>query len=51
MNIVDGFSTRLIHGMTLNPLTSNWLWISDSSVNYALHAVKPTQDTSTVSWI
>ena len=38
--VVDGCTTRLIHGMTLNPLTLNWSWISNTSVNYALHAVK-----------
>ena len=46
--VVDGFSTRLMHGMLLNPLTFNWSWICDTSVNYALHAVKSVSD-STIS--
>jgi len=50
--VVDGFSTRLVHGMTLNPFTLNWSWISNTSVNYALHAVKSTGYSSeTGSWM
>ena len=47
--LVDGFSTRLIHGTTVNPATLNWSWISNTSVCYALHAVKLT-DHSTDLW-
>ena len=36
----QGCQTRLVHGMRYNPLTNNWSWSSDHSVNYALHAVK-----------
>ena len=51
LSVVDGFSTRLIHGMTLNPVTLNWSWISNTSVNYALHAVKSAEtDSWTDSW-
>lgn len=35
-----GFSTTLIHGMMYNPLTKRWSWISNTSINYGLHAVK-----------
>ena len=36
----QGCQTRLVHGMRYNPLTNNWSWSPDHSVNYALHAVK-----------
>ncbi|CAG5131547.1 unnamed protein product [Candidula unifasciata] len=36
----NNFVTRLIHGMCYNPLTKRWSWVKDTSVNYALHAVK-----------
>jgi len=32
--------TRLVHGMTINPLTRRWSWIKDTNINYVLHAVK-----------
>jgi len=32
--------TRVLHGMCYNFLTNKWMWISNTSVNYALHAVK-----------
>ncbi|XP_063587107.1 ubiquinone biosynthesis O-methyltransferase, mitochondrial-like [Penaeus indicus] len=35
-----GFVTRLVHGMGYNPLTNNWFWLSDTSINYAVHCVK-----------
>ncbi|PVD28163.1 hypothetical protein C0Q70_10748 [Pomacea canaliculata] len=34
------FSTRLLHGMMYNPLTKRWSWVNDTSINYAIHAVK-----------
>ncbi|XP_076466404.1 ubiquinone biosynthesis O-methyltransferase-like [Babylonia areolata] len=34
------FSTRLLHGMMYNPLTKRWTWMKNTSVNYAIHAVK-----------
>lgn len=45
--IIDkaGLSTRVIHGLLYNPLMSEWRWIKDTSVNYALHAVKPDRQT------
>lgn len=36
----NGLTTSLIHGMIYNPLTNRWTWIQDTSINYALHAVK-----------
>ena len=32
--------TRLVHGMMYNPLTNNWWFAANDSVNFALHAVK-----------
>jgi len=34
------FSTRLVHGMWYNPLSKHWSWAKDTSINYAIHAVK-----------
>lgn len=39
-----GLSTRVIHGMLYNPLTREWRWIKDTTVNYALHAVKADKE-------
>lgn len=33
-------ATRLLHGMFYNPLTKRWSWTKDTSINYAVHAVK-----------
>ena len=38
--VSDDCQMRLLHGMMLNPLTLSWCWTTDTSVNYALHAVK-----------
>jgi len=46
MFVADGFTVRLIHGMTLNPITLNWSWIANTSVGYALHAVKAADRSS-----
>lgn len=32
--------TRLVHGMLYLPVFREWRWIKDTSINYALHAVK-----------
>ncbi|KAJ8910779.1 hypothetical protein NQ315_015120 [Exocentrus adspersus] len=32
--------TELIHGMFYNIFTNTWHWCTDTSVNYALHAIK-----------
>ncbi|RUS70435.1 hypothetical protein EGW08_021798 [Elysia chlorotica] len=37
-------ATRLLHGMLYNPLTKRWSWIKDTSINYAIHAVKAESD-------
>lgn len=37
---LDNIQTKLIHGMAYNIITNRWHWISDTSVNYALHGVK-----------
>lgn len=36
----DDMSARLLHGMMYNPLTKRWSWIKDTSINYAIHAVR-----------
>lgn len=36
----NGCNIRLIHGMCYNPLTNKWSWTKDTSINYALHAIK-----------
>ena len=35
-----GCSTKLVHGMCYNPLTDEWKWSKNVSINYAIHAVK-----------
>ncbi|XP_005109684.1 ubiquinone biosynthesis O-methyltransferase, mitochondrial [Aplysia californica] len=36
----NNFSTRLVHGMWYNPFSKRWSWSKDTSINYALHAVR-----------
>ncbi|KAL3881419.1 hypothetical protein ACJMK2_027864 [Sinanodonta woodiana] len=36
----NGFVTRLVHGMFYNFLGKKWSWIQNTSINYAVHAVK-----------
>ncbi|XP_053566541.1 ubiquinone biosynthesis O-methyltransferase, mitochondrial [Bombina bombina] len=36
----NGFVVDTLRGMLFNPLSGNWSWIGDTSINYALHAVK-----------
>jgi len=40
MLVQEGCQTRLVQGMMYIPGINKWSWIPDSSVNYALHAVK-----------
>lgn len=40
----NGMNVRLLHGLTMNPLTLKWHWIKDASVNYAMHAIKQTRN-------
>lgn len=35
-----GCTTKLVHGMLYNFLSNEWHWSSNTSMNYALHAVK-----------
>ncbi|XP_026288154.1 ubiquinone biosynthesis O-methyltransferase, mitochondrial [Frankliniella occidentalis] len=35
-----GCFTKLLHGMCYNPLTDEWHWSQNVSINYAIHAVK-----------
>lgn len=36
----NGFSVRTVNGMLYNPLSGSWGWVKNTSLNYALHAVK-----------
>lgn len=36
----NNMHTRLIHGMLYLPVFREWNWIKDTSINYAIHAVK-----------
>ena len=31
---------RLVHGMLYIPFANKWIWVPDTSINYAVHAVK-----------
>ena len=36
----DHFQTRLVHGILYLPGLREWKWVQDTSINYALHAIK-----------
>ncbi|KAM4040302.1 ubiquinone biosynthesis O-methyltransferase, mitochondrial [Anomaloglossus baeobatrachus] len=36
----NGFVVDMLRGMLYNPFWGSWRWIDDTSVNYAIHAVK-----------
>jgi len=36
--------TRLVHGMFYIPFINKWTWVPDTSVNYAVHAIKVISD-------
>ncbi|XP_075453626.1 ubiquinone biosynthesis O-methyltransferase, mitochondrial isoform X1 [Ascaphus truei] len=36
----NGYVVERLHGMLYNPLSGSWSWINNTSVNYAIHAVK-----------
>lgn len=36
----DGFSVKVVKGMLYNPLFGSWSWTGNTSINYALHAIK-----------
>lgn len=40
ISFVDDCTTRSIHGMAYNIFANYWHWTSNTSINYALHAVK-----------
>ncbi|NXU59662.1 COQ3 protein, partial [Turnix velox] len=36
----NGFSVKTVNGMLYNPLSGSWSWVENTSLNYAVHAVK-----------
>ncbi|XP_070788935.1 ubiquinone biosynthesis O-methyltransferase, mitochondrial [Pituophis catenifer annectens] len=36
----NGFSVKVVKGMLYNPLFGSWSWTGNTSINYALHAIK-----------
>ncbi|KAG9493282.1 hypothetical protein GDO78_001273 [Eleutherodactylus coqui] len=36
----NGFVVDMLRGMLYNPLMGSWRWCDDTSINYAIHAVK-----------
>ncbi|CAH2249395.1 hexaprenyldihydroxybenzoate methyltransferase, mitochondrial [Pelobates cultripes] len=36
----NGYVVETLRGMLYNPLSGSWSWIEDTSINYAIHAVK-----------
>ncbi|XP_069462507.1 ubiquinone biosynthesis O-methyltransferase, mitochondrial [Ambystoma mexicanum] len=45
----NGFLVETVNGMFYNPLFSSWSWIDNTSLNYALHAVKMVPKEHTIS--
>ncbi|KAM7382477.1 hypothetical protein PAMP_002204 [Pampus punctatissimus] len=41
----NGFSVQSVQGMLYNPLSGAWSWTNSTAINYALHAVKLTDNT------
>ncbi|XP_065837597.1 ubiquinone biosynthesis O-methyltransferase, mitochondrial-like isoform X2 [Oscarella lobularis] len=41
-----GASVHLVHGMQLNPLTSEWKWATNTDVNYAVLAFRTNEKTT-----
>lgn len=37
----SGMVVRLVHGMCYNPFNNQWSWITNTDINYAVHAIKP----------
>jgi len=35
-----GCDIKLIHGMLYNPIMNKWSWMSDTSISYAVHAIR-----------
>ncbi|CAG6016010.1 unnamed protein product [Menidia menidia] len=40
----NGFSVQSVQGMLYNPLSGAWSWTNSTSINYALHAVKRSEE-------
>ncbi|CAK6970050.1 ubiquinone biosynthesis O-methyltransferase%2C mitochondrial [Scomber scombrus] len=40
----NGFSVQSVRGMLYNPVSGAWSWCDSTDINYALHAVKVTED-------
>ncbi|XP_068193406.1 ubiquinone biosynthesis O-methyltransferase, mitochondrial isoform X2 [Antennarius striatus] len=40
----NGFSVKSVQGMLYNPFSGAWSWTDSTAVNYALHAIKVTDD-------
>lgn len=38
--LAGGCQVHLVHGMMYNPFCNSWHWTKDTSINYAMHAVK-----------
>ncbi|KAG8444739.1 hypothetical protein GDO86_009781 [Hymenochirus boettgeri] len=36
----NGYVVKTLRGMLYNPICGSWSWINDTSINYAMHAVK-----------
>uniref|UniRef100_A0A8D0L218 Ubiquinone biosynthesis O-methyltransferase, mitochondrial n=1 Tax=Sphenodon punctatus TaxID=8508 RepID=A0A8D0L218_SPHPU len=36
----NGFVVKTVNGMSYNPLLGSWSWTENTSINYALHAIK-----------
>ena len=39
--LVDGLEVTEVKGMFYLPIFNKWCWIEDTSVNFALNAIKP----------
>ncbi|XP_035019027.1 ubiquinone biosynthesis O-methyltransferase, mitochondrial [Hippoglossus stenolepis] len=40
----NGFSVQSVRGMLYNPVSGAWSWTNSTAINYALHAVKLSDD-------
>ncbi|XP_019946749.2 ubiquinone biosynthesis O-methyltransferase, mitochondrial [Paralichthys olivaceus] len=40
----NGFSVQSVQGMLYNPVSGAWSWTNSTAINYALHAVKLSDD-------
>ncbi|XP_041844975.1 ubiquinone biosynthesis O-methyltransferase, mitochondrial isoform X2 [Melanotaenia boesemani] len=42
----NGFSVQSVQGMMYNPMSGAWSWTNSTAINYALHAVKQSDEAS-----